>query len=199
MSITGQMFGLASSVTYIRCGGSGYNTQLVLESLASGFGASTGDGAYVYNLFNTNTGSGTFTNFGFDLSSQYYQHVESSVTGMGGFSKIGTATIIYSYATYPNIGESTVISFVNTFCQVTKMLLGEPGYQIDSSGIDYVLSQFSLTGINSTLTGAPVVSTATAINYNWYDSTPLFINPNLDSTLIRDVENQYYYISGEIL
>lgn len=34
------------------------------------------------------------------------------------------------------------------------------------------------------------------VNYNWYDSTDLFSGPNLD--VMKDAENQYYYISGRL-
>ena len=35
------------------------------------------------------------------------------------------------------------------------------------------------------------------VNYNWYDTTPIFAEPNLDK--IKDSENQYYYLSGQII
>ena len=198
MSIISNIYGLASSVAYIRCGGSGNNTRSVLESLASGFGAGIDNGTYVYNLFLSNTGTGVFSNHGFDANSLYYTTLESSVP-MTNYSQIGTAAIIYAYATFPNIDKSLITGYINTYCQNTKNFLAEPGYIMEQSGVDYVLSQFSLTDINTQITGAPAVIPSQAINYNWYDASPLFINPDLDETLIRDVESQYYYLSGQLI
>ena len=199
MSLISQIYGLANSVAYIRCGGSGINTQLVLQSLSSGFGVDTGNnGAYVYNMFITNTGTGVFFNYGFDNHSLYYTSLESSVP-MDGYSQIGTAAIIYAYATFPNISESTIAEYINVYCQNTQNYFGGVGYNIDSSGIDYILSQFSLSGINAQITGAPTTIPSQAINYNWYNAAPLFLNPDLSETIIRDVENQYYYLSGQLI
>jgi hypothetical protein len=37
---------------------------------------------------------------------------------------------------------------------------------------------------------------APLVNYNWYDTSQIFAEPNL--TLMKDIENQYYYISGKM-
>lgn len=199
MSSVNQLFGLASSTAYIRCGGSGYYSQVVLESMAAGFGATTGDGFYVYGLFNANPNP--FVMSGFDSSSSYYNSLELNVTGLGGLYQIGAAAIIYSYSNFSNIDENKIVDYINSYCTSLHGFLGGslPKFSID--GLDYTLSKFSLTGINHEVAQVEGLETKKAINYNWYDSSPLFINTNNSemATKIRDVENQYYYLSGELI
>src|SRR5882724_474133 len=202
MSSVSQMFGIASSVAYARCGGSGNNTMYVLASLASGFGAGTGDGVYIYNLFNSQTG---FTQSGFQNSDIYTTSLENSVAsivGMAGDALIGSAAIIYSYSNFPNIPEAKVIQYINSYCNLMQSFIGGANYSINSAGLEHIMRNFSLSGINASLAGigsSPDIQKA--INYNWYDSSGLFANPNFSSLAqkIKDSENQYYYLSGEFI
>lgn len=197
MSLISQIYGLAASAIYIRCG-SGSNTSLVLQALSSGLGATTGDGAYAYNLFlQTNP----FTSSGFGGSSLYQTQLESAVSLFepNTYSKIGTAAIIYGFANFPNADESIITEKINTYCQGVTTLLGESNNYFPQSGLDYILGQINLSLINSGIAESPENITGVSINYNWYNSAPLFANPNPDSTLIRDVENQYYYLTGRLI
>lgn len=199
MSSIRQIFGVAASASYIRCGGSGDSAAMVLSALASGFGLSTGDGRYVYNLFNANTGE--FSSKGFDAGSPYVTQLEGAVSslGFGGYSNIGTSAIIYSYSNFPNIDEQRIIDYINGYCSSLESLGGGTGFIISESGLDKVVSSFHLNQINSEISAAPTTTTTKAVNYNFYDSLPLFLNPNSESQLIKDIENQYYYITGELI
>jgi len=197
------MFGVASAAAYARCGGSGNNALAVLSSLASGFGATTGDGIYVYNIFNAQTG---FTTSGFGSSDAYTSLLEDSVgniLGMNGNALIGTAAIIYSYANFPNIEESMVVGYINSFCGVLNYYYGGPFYSVTNSGVSAAIESFSLSGVNGALAQISGSSgdIQKAINYNWYDSSVLFANPNFNSLAqnIKDSENQYYFVSGEFI
>ena len=189
-------------MAYARCGGSGNNALNVLASLASGFGTDTGNGTYVYNLFNAQTG---FTQSGFQNSDTYttsLENVVGGILGISGNALIGTAAIIYSYANFPNIPETSVIGYLNSFGNAFSSIGGGGAVVINQSGLEHAMRSFSLSGVNNSLAQLPSGSGyQKAINYNWYDSTGLFANPNLAGLAqrIKDSENQYYYLSGEIL
>lgn len=193
-----QIFGFAASAAYIRCG-SGSNTSLVLQALSTGLGATTGDGAYVYNSFLQN--SGVLLSSGFGGSSLYQTQLESAVASFepNPYTKIGVSAIIYAFANFPNVDESLITKYINNYCQNVTLLLGEGNIYFPESGLDYVLGQINLPLINSGIAQSPENVTGVSINYNWYNAAPLFVNPNPDSTLIRDVENQYYYLTGKLI
>lgn len=201
MSILNYMFGVASSAAYIRAGGSGDDSKHVIASLAKGFGGRTGDGVYVYDLFNAQTG--TFIQSGFDNTSAYYLTLESRVPNLNGLYQLGAAAIIYAYANLPNISESAVLGYINSFCDTLHGIRnGDPVPDPFSLGeLDYSLGQFVLSDINREISQIPPQRTDKAINYNWYDAEPMFINANLNSLsqLIKDTECQYYFLSGELL
>ena len=196
------MFGTAASVAYARCGGSGNNALCVLASLASGFGTDSGNGVYVYNIFNAQTG---FTQSGFQNSDTYTSSLENVVGGILGISGnalIGSAAILYSYSNFPNISESSVLKYLNTFNRVISTFVGGTPYSISQSGLEHAMRSFSVSGINSSLSSLPSGQDyQKAINYNWYDSSVLFANPNFATLAqnIKDSENQYYYLSGEVI
>jgi hypothetical protein len=199
MSSVNQMFGLASAVAWHRCGGVGTASQYVIASLAKGFGGNTGDGDYVYGLLAADTG--VFSSSGFDGSSVYYNSVELNVPNLNGYSRLGAAAIIYSYANFPNISEDTVLSYINSYCETAKVFFSESPVTFTSQDLEDSLSSFSLSVVNDSLSQIPSTKIEKAINYNWYDAEPLFVNPNINgmTQLIKDSENQYYYISGEVL
>ena len=202
MSLVSQMFGLSSSVAYTRCGGSGNNTLSVLSSLAAGYGTNPSNGVYVYNLFNAQSG---FTQSGFRDTDAYTTILESlvsSIAGMTSYSLIGTASIIYSYANFPNIQESSVVQFINSYCQNLATYMGGTPSSISVSGLSAIINEFSVNTINGALTGIGSNNVPQkAINYNWYDASVLFPNTNFNglAQTIKDSESQYYFISGELL
>lgn len=193
------MFGVASSTAYIRAGGSGSDTRYILASLAKGFGGNTGDGAYVHDLFAAKTG--IFNQDGFAHNSLYRTTLENHVPLLQGPYKIGAGAIIYAYANFTNIPEDSVVNCINTFSDALKYYMEDFPPTFTRENLEYVMSSFSLTDINSEVSGARRTNTKKAINYNWYDASPLFINTNFSSmsTLIRDTECQYYYLTGELL
>ena len=88
--------------------------------------------------------------------------------------------------------------FINTFSSYLK----ETTNTYSENEVNNILSQFSLSSVNSNISAsAPHTVTGKGINYNWYDSSLLFVNPNSSSLAqkIKDIESQYYYLSGELL
>lgn len=200
MSMVNQMFGVAASVAWMRCGGSGTTTRYVLASLAKGFGGNTGDGAYIHDLFAARTGS--FNNCGFGSTSLYKSTLENNTLPLSSFSQIGAAAIIYAYANLPNISSTGVLSFINTFTTTLNSFDNtEPDTAFTQADLNFTLSSFNLSLINSGISQCASGNIEKAINYNWYDAEPLFINPDFDSMtqLIKDTECQYYYLSGELV
>jgi hypothetical protein len=204
MKVDNQIFGLASVVSYIRCLNAGYNGQLALQALSYVFNNNSGNGTYLYNLFNADTGLATTK--GFSNSNLNYMNLENAVGNYesNSLSKVGISAIIYSYATYPNIDESTISSYINLYNTTIKSFQGASNYvNINNSNIDNILSNFSLSAINSDIlsSSATANSNQTNVNYNWYDSSIFFdfSQNTARSNLIRDIENQYYYLSGELL
>ena len=200
MNLFNQMFGIASSAAYIRCGGAGDATRSVLAALATGFGGPTGNGAYVHDLFASN--GNVFSQSGFDESSLYYNSIEQNVTGLGNaYSRIGAAAIIYAYSNISNVSIEQVLGGINTYCSYINILIGESYGNFTEKDLNHTLSHFSIEDVNTELSSLPKSVISKAINYNWYDSEPLFLNTSLNSVaqVIKDVENQYYYLSGELL
>jgi hypothetical protein len=199
MGILNQMFGIASATAYVRAGGSGNLSRNLIASLAGGFGGDTGNGVYVHDLFASDTG--IFTQSGFDNSSLYYNTVESNVQNISYPCSIGVAAIIYSHANLPNVPGDATVSIINSFCEKMQVFGYGSQTQFTKDNLYYTLSQFSLTDVNDEIANIPKQKIEKAVNYNWYDAEPLFINPNFSSMsqLIKDTECQYYYISGELL
>lgn len=203
MSTASQIFGLASVAAYIRNGGS-IDSKYIIETMNISFGGNSGDGAYIYNLFKADTGL-LYTN-GFSVSSQTnYKNLEDAVSPFTNSdpSKIGTAAIVYGYSNNLNADQDTIVKYINTYNKNVSQTYNTSFISLSSATIDYFLSSFSLQGVNNDINSSPesAMSVKKGINYNWYDSSPLFTN-FIDSplqTLIKDVENQYYYLSGELL
>ena len=202
MSLASQMFGTAAGVAYGRCGGSGSSALGVLASLAYGFGSDTGNGLYVYNVLNAQTG---FTQSGFGNTDTYTTSLENqvgSILGLAGNALIGSAAIIYSYANFPNITETGVLNYLNKFNQQITYFNGGTPVVINSSGLEHCMQSISISGVNASLAQIPSGSeTQKAINYNWYDASGLFANVNIPTLAqkIKDSENQYYFLSGECI
>jgi len=204
MKVDNQIFGLASVVSYIRSSNASYNGQEVLQALSYAFYANSGNGTYLYNLFSADTGL-AYTK-GFASSNSNYMNLENSVGAYESnvLAKVGISAIIYGYATYPNIDESKINSYINSYNTTIKNFQGlSNSVNITNDNIDNILSSFSIAGINSDVLSSPssANSAQTNVNYNWYDSSAFFdFTRNVTrSNLIRDIESQYYYLSGELI
>ena len=199
MSINSQLFGLASSVVYIREGGSA-TAKNIMQAMSNAFGGTNDDGTYAYNLFQADTGI-LYTS-GFDLSFASYASLENTVSPFVGnipVLNVGVSALTYGYGNYYSIGESKIVNYINKF----NTAMGYPSVSITESNFDSIFSGLSLEGINNDAINSPDAANPLGknVNYNWYDSSVLF---GLDksaahTTVIKDIENQYYYLTGKLI
>jgi hypothetical protein len=199
MSINSQLFGLASAVAYIRQGG-GTTAKNIIQGMSNAFGGTNDDGTYAYNLFQADTGI-LYTN-GFNLSYISYANLENTVSPLVGnipVLNVGISALTYGYGNYYSIGESNIVNYINKF----NTAMGYPNISITESDFDIIFSSLSLEGINNDVINSPDSANPIGknVNYNWYDSSVLF---GLDkstshATLIKDIENQYYYLTGKLI
>lgn len=189
----------------------------IARSFAIGFGLTESQGDEVYTNFITEPqdvngfGAGTYydlyeesvkTILLADTRTNFLTDAQNSVLAL-----IAHA-IIFAFATTPNIEASLLNNVIGrTMNEAGSRLIGISPYSQDVHG--QYLQPFSRVEIYGLIHSNPysaVISQITSsvsnsevelVNYNWYDTTRLFSGPNLD--LMKDSENQYYYLSGQLL
>lgn len=118
--------------------------------------------------------------------------------------------IIFSYYVYGSIDINDVIiliahclfnvaSIVNNnqiFSQDAKTgaILNSP---FDENTISILLSTGNYNDVIQLLASSVKNSPTEMVNYNWFEVANIFPNPNLQ--IMKDIENQYYYLSGQLL
>ena len=198
MSLESQIFGLAATATYVAGENLGIsNISGMLQQMAVAFGGQISDGTYVYNLF-TGT-SGLLTTSGFNPSSTAWNNLTAAASVYDNFNQayVGVSALIYAFSTFSNLEPKYQVHYINTYSKN----IHSPQQQPTIFTIPIViglLSGFSLSVLNSTIATSPDNSYNKIVNYNWYDSTPFFTGDTFDAQLIKDVENQYYYLTGEL-
>ena len=198
MSLESQIFGLAATATYVAGENLGINNVSgMLQQLAVSFGGRTGDGTYVYNLF-TGT-SGLLTTSGFDNNSTAWRNLTTAVEFYDGFNQayVGIAALIYAFSTFSNLESQYQLYYINAYSQnIHAPQLPPTTFTVPI--VANLLSGFALTTLNQDIATSPEDTYNKMVNYNWYDSTPFFYGNTFDTQLIKDVENQYYYLTGEL-
>jgi len=196
MSVANQIYGLASTAIYVRSQKKAPSSTLsLLQNLSRAFGGSTSDGTYIYNLFKADLN--LLSTLGFDDGGEW-EHLESLISGNQA-SKIGIAALIYAFSTYSNIELQYQQIYINKL--YSNIYNGTPPSSFTEDQIINITDQFSLATFNSEISVSPANAILKTVNYNWYDSYDLFSHPESNTELaklIKDAENQYYYISGEI-
>ncbi len=199
MSVESQIFGLAATAAYIAGTNLGIvNVSGMLQQMAVSFGGQTGDGTYVYNMF-TGT-SGLMTTSGFDSNSSAWQNLVGAVANYDNYapSYIGISSLIYALSTFSNLNSQYQTYYVNTYSTNIHAPSAAP-FTFTMPIVSSLMNDFSLTQLNQTIATSPANVYNKMINYNWYDSTPLFGGVTFTPQLIKDVENQYYYLTGEMM
>lgn len=200
MGVVNHMFGVASAAAFARCGGSGVATRHLLEAIASGFGGAIDNGQTVHDLM----AAANFSQIGFDGSSAYKLTLEDNVLGFGtSYGRVGAAAIIYAYANTPSLEKTRALGYINQYRVAVNSIFSYSFAEYQQTGLDAVMSGFSVNTINAQIASDTGVDafTGKAVNYNWYDTEPLFVNLALagQDQLMKDIENQYYYLTGELL
>jgi hypothetical protein len=190
----------------------------VCEGIAQGFGMSIEDGDRAFTYFR-NEGHPENSRGFFELPYTYY---ESDIKGiLAAFlpSANDTQLDILALAAHAMIFSYSVneaILFDDFVVLLGFVLLGVSSIALENqffkvagkSPNAYVVNPFTKDVLTSLLkndygdTLGLISSSSKELNvilanYNWYDTTPLFTGPNL--SLMKDVENQYYYLSGKLI
>jgi hypothetical protein len=194
----------------------------ICRTLAIGFGLSQSNGDAIFKNSET---SGLSTVNGFGIGSYYNDIYEQNVrnvfdateetSGLTNPQKdiltLVIHAIIFGYAANPNITEEELYTVIgNTLGDGLSRLAGinSQVFEIDETA-NQIIHPFTGDVIRSILaandysitiqeiSSSPRTFEQDLVHYNWYDTSRVFLGPNLDT--LKDSENQYYYISGKLI
>ncbi len=187
------------------------------RTFAVGFGLTEyqGDDIYAHgaNTLDTVVGFGDTSHYeGFEavVRTQVNASAASALTEIN--KKILTLvvhSIIFGYALNPNIPEAGLYNVIgSTLADLATRITGIQPYEFDrdtgilqhpftAAVIIEILANNDYTLTIAQLAESEKNFNLELVNYNYYDTTRLFSGPNLD--LMKDAENQYYYVSGELI
>lgn len=210
------IFGLATTVAYIRAlPYSTFVARKMCEGIAQGFGLSVDDGDAIFSYFNTQSHPEQETIFYDTVYSDYetaiqavfysyypdltQRHVELLAAAAHAmiFAYVVNASInITDFQTY--IGK--VLTNVATSIFESSPFDAPDGIPITPFSSYQVLKSFLDNNYSTIFRGLKTsIKTVEAplTNYNWYDTSTILHGPNLQ--LMKDVESQYYYLSGKMM
>ena len=199
MNLANQIFGLASTAAFVRSRVDVPTySQHIIESMMEAMGGHTEDGTYAYNT--CINASGLDATPAFTRSCPAWVNLEDSVALIdpNTLSKIGISAFIYGFSTYSSIESKYAAYYINKY---EKIINPTFSYSFTEKDVEHLYSTFSLSELNAVLLNS-TSGDSKIVNYNWFDAEPLFFNPAIDnsaSQLIKDIENQYYYLSGELI
>lgn len=194
----------------------GLDKRELARAFSIGFGLSESQGDEIYYNFDTTSENVLGLGIG-----TYYDTYENSVriilASDSNTSSLSSAeidvlsivahAIIFGFAVTPTI-EARLLNNViaRTLNEAAQRLLGTSIYPEDEDGnfsqpfsntqIYAILQENDYRQVITDINSSPKLSEVELVNYNWYDTTKVFSGPNLD--LMKDSENQYYYISGQL-
>lgn len=210
------IFGVAMTVIYVRSlPYSAYTTRLMLEGVAKGFDLSETDGDAIYNYYHTE-GQPESTEALFSIPYITYEaqvqsiiddYLPDVVQSHRELLTIAAHAMIFGYTLNPSIN-------ITDFQKLLGDVLGSIAYTVFGQGLfrvvdRVVITPFSSYSVLNTLLqndyhlviksiGQEARTVEVALtNYNWYDTTNILHGPNLQ--IMKDVENQYYYLSGKMI
>jgi hypothetical protein len=212
------IFANAVTAALLRAKALGRDDQRELaRSIAVGFGLTESQGDSIYTSFLEDAQDVN----GFADGTFYDSYEESVRDILVGDSRTSSLTsgqidvltlvahaIIFGYAMNPNIEAGLLNNVIGRSLNETgtRVFSFAPYTQNEQEQYLQPFSRvviYSLLAANnysqiiSQISSSPANSEVELVNYNWYDTTKLFSGPNLD--LMKDSENQYYYLSGQLL
>jgi hypothetical protein len=210
------IFGITMAVAYTRTlPYSASMTNKVLQAIASGFGLSTTDGDAIFSYFNTEahpeTTSG-FTDTPYTTYEAEVSNILSSYSSRLSANQLAILTIvahamIFAYAMNPSINLTDFQNLMGSVLAAVSSSALENQIFESTEGIYY--TPFSSRTVLRNLLQNDYSQTIQAMsssaknvevpltNYNWYDANQIFHGPDLQ--IMKDVENQYYYLTGELI
>lgn len=210
------VFGLAMTAIYARSlQYSASTTNKMCQAVAQGFGLSTSDGDTIYTYFNTESrpdSSAVFTSTPYTTYEIEVQNILSSYLPTASVNQIALLSIaahavIFGYAVNQSVN-------ITDFQKVLGTVLKEVSIQVLENQFFVTKNEIVINPFNDYGTLMPLIQndyTQTIVlagresknievpltNYNWYDASKLFKEPDLQ--IMKDVESQYYYFSGQML
>jgi hypothetical protein len=213
-----EIFGMATTASFLRAGVlniSNTKIQGICLGMCQAFGLTETDGNSLYFFMKENANLGQTNGFGV---SSYYANFEANVAavingyyplqsqGNRDVLTVAVHGVIFSYALNTSINIETIVTLIGKTLQYVSEEAN--GSQVTRVENKIIIHPFTASVVLS-LIGYPYSSVvadislsaktdqAPLVNYNWYDTNRLLAGPNLQT--MKDVENQYYYISGQLL
>lgn len=217
------LYGVAVTVAYIRSYSYGSSIAMrMCQGIAKGFGMSETDGTNIFAYFRDESHPEAITSFSIAPYSSYETEIKSIIVDYGlnlddnanTLLAIAAEAMIFAYSINSSIELSDFQKLIGSVLQAVgntvldrKVFNSIPG-EIDETGarevivitpfLDTSLMQrlldydYSIT--LSALSQYSKVIDAQLVNYNWYDTSKVLHGP--DWQVMKDIENQYYYVSG---
>lgn len=209
------IFGMAATAIY--CCSLSYSDDInnkMCQALARGFEMSNTDGDTIFSYFKneSNPSASIFTTEPYTtyteevktILSDYISDITSQELDL---LSITAHALIFGYCINPAINFTEFQGLLGTtLAEVSQAVLGKQFFRVEkkifitpfsSYQVLNELLQNDYSTIITSLTSESKELEVPLTNYNWYDVSPVFAEPDLQ--IMKDIENQYYYISGEMI
>ena len=196
-------------------------TRDLCRCIALAFSLSEPDGDSAYTSV-TRPDNGLETIKGFEIDSIYEDYEQDVIDVLTSNTygitpdvietlSVGVHAVIFGYALNPNISINYLYLpiglllrclsstyFTTPYIPYTLINDNETVvHAFSAEVINTLLQQNNYRLVMGQVSESPKNFEVNMVNYNWYDTTDFFTNPNLD--LMKDSENQYYYVSGRLI
>jgi hypothetical protein len=191
--------------------------ELLSNCFTEGFGFSDNIGQSLYQqIKNSKTISNTL---GMNVGSTYdsiegnlLNFLRSNFSQSDSYNKnfaIALNAILFSWSIFPDVLSVNVSNLIpKVLANVAQIINKFQIFNVASDGsvsdtiftvqvVESLLQNNNYAQVLSDVSKSPKDTKSNIVNYNWYDVANLFTNPNLQ--IMKDVENQYYYISGQLI
>ncbi len=210
------MFGLAMTAVYARSVSySAITANKMCQAVAQGFDLSTTDGDTIYSYFNTESRpdassvflSTPYTTYEGNILAILQAYLPTASTNQAELLAVAAHAVIFGYTLNASINLTDLQKLIGEVLKsVSSIVLETDFFRTENRVVITPFSSYSV--IRSVLQNdySQTVRTFSAeeqtievplTNYNWYDASALFKGPDLQ--IMKDVENQYYYLSGQMI
>ena len=212
------LFGFSTTVANIRATVLGQSPirEGLCNSFVQAFDFSSSYGATIYQQVKNNSNIQNTPGFNIgstydSIEQQFYNILNTSFPNESIQNKKNLAlaanALVFGYYVYNNINLSDFVNLMGQLMYyVSTVINNSPIFGVNNSSnvitpftssVIQTLLNSNYTQVIENMSGAPRNSPIEVVNYNWYETQNIFSNPNLQ--LMKDIENQYYYISGQLI
>lgn len=210
------IYGVAVTVAYTRAFSYGASMALhMCQGVAKGFGMSETDGENIFSYFQNTSHPESITSFSEAPYTTYEEEVKQIISDYGlnldeaanTLLAIAAEAMLFAYSLNTAIEIYEFQKLIGRVLnEVATSTLGSSVFRTTEGENPVVITPFlskSLVqrlltydyGITiADLSQYPKVIDTQVVNYNWYDVSKVLHGPDLQ--VMKDVENQYYYLSG---